>query len=130
MIYNKIIFDSCVFIALYNKNDDFHMEALNIFEYYKDSIILISSYVVQEVCTVLTYKFWKEKANIFIEDITNANNVLLLQSDTMEEMKFFRSINKKISFTDLSLLYLASKQDCLLITFDEQLLKLYKKTYK
>jgi predicted nucleic acid-binding protein len=57
MIYNKIIFDSCVFIALYNKNDDFHMEALNIFEYYKDSIILISSYVVQEVCTVLTYKF-------------------------------------------------------------------------
>ncbi len=127
MIYNKIILDSCVFIALYNESDEFHNEAISIFEFYKDNIILISNYVIQEVATVLAYKFWKQKADLFIDDIMNSNNILILQSDTFEEMKFFKSINSKISFTDLSLLYLSIKQDSLLITFDKQLLNLYKK---
>lgn len=127
MIYNKIILDSCVFIALYNENDEFHNEAISIFEFYKDNIILVSNYVIQEVTTVLTYKFWKQKADLFIDDIMNSNNILILQSDTFEEMKFFKTINSKMSFTDISLLYLSIKQDSLLITFDKQLLNLYKK---
>lgn len=127
MNYNKITIDSCVYIALYNSSDSFHKEALHIFEFYKDSLILLSNYVIQEVSTVLTYRFWKEVADIFLDDILNSNNILLIQSDINEEIKFFKSIKSKISFTDISVLYLSIKQDSFLVTFDKQLLNLYKK---
>lgn len=52
MTYNKIIFDSCIFIAFYNSED-----TLDIFKFHKDDMIIISNYVIQEVSTVLTYRF-------------------------------------------------------------------------
>ncbi|MDD3645935.1 MAG: type II toxin-antitoxin system VapC family toxin [Candidatus Gracilibacteria bacterium] len=127
MEFSKVIFDSCIFIAFYNSDDLFHKEAKEILELYKNNIIIVSSYVIQEVATVLTYRFGKDKADLFIDDILNSDNTIISSSDIIEESRYFKSIKSKISYTDISLLYLAERNKCVLITFDKQLLNLYKK---
>lgn len=69
----------------------------------------------------------KKLADLFIEDVLNAYNIIVTQWDTVEEMKYFKKIKSKISFTDISLLYLSEKNKSILVTFDKQLLGLYKK---
>lgn len=53
MEFSKVIFDSCIFIAFYNSDDIFNNQASEIIKIYKNSIIIIPNYVIQEV-----FKMW------------------------------------------------------------------------
>jgi len=123
----KLILDSNVFIALYFVNDSLHEKAVLLMEGVDDIDILVPYCVVQEVATILTYRLGKTVANKFLSDLKTAGNMFLIDDDVDNEIDFFESVEKKISFTDSSLLYLAGKYRANLVTFDQDLLKLYKK---
>jgi predicted nucleic acid-binding protein len=48
--------------------------------------------------------------------------------DVIKEMTHFRSVPAALSFADITLIYLSKIWNAELITFDKQLLKLYKKS--
>lgn len=122
---SKFILDSNVFVAFYYENDVLHEKALVLMNEIRDQKIIVPYCVIVEVATVLTYKFGKSAAMNFLNDVTKAKNCLIVNDDLHEEIEFFAQIESKISFTDSSLIYLAEKFGCLLLSFDGQLLGLY-----
>lgn len=124
---NKIILDSSVFIAFYVEEDALHSEAVNLIASFEHTTTLVPYCVIQEVCTVLTYRFGKSKALTFLRDVEIASNMILVEDDLYPEIEAFKKISAKLSFTDVSLVYLAGKYSAKLFTFDKDLLKLYKR---
>lgn len=123
-----IIFDSNVWIAFFNKEDSQNKKALEIVIREKDNIA-ITEYIILEVASVVAIKAGKNLADKFLEFILNNNNIKVLLSsndffyNTVEN--FIKTESKKLSFVDISLLYLSNTYK--IITFDKDLAKLIKK---
>lgn len=126
MAKDRQILDSNIFIAFYFRGDTLHQEAIKLVKSLNNCEILVPYCVIQEVTTILTYRLGKKVADNFIDDISNAHNCFLIDNNIYEEIIFFRKTNKKLSFTDLSLIFLAKKYKAPLITFDKQLRNFYK----
>lgn len=124
-----IIFDSNVWIAFFNKEDSQNKKALKIVIREKDNIA-ITEYIILEVASVVAIKAGKNLADKFLEFILNNNNIKVLLSsndffyNTVEN--FIKTESKKLSFVDISLLYLSNTYK--IITFDKDLAKLIKKS--
>lgn len=127
---NRVIVDSNIFIASFFEDDSLHNEAVLVMEEIQDSDIIMPYCVVQEVATILTYRLDKKVADTFLRDIRNANNIFIIDNDVYAEMTFFEKFKQNLSFTDISLIYLAEKHSAILLTFDKQLLNLYKRRNK
>lgn len=121
------VVDSNVFIAFYNQADAQHEDAVSILQEIENETIIVYPYVIQEVATVLVYRFGITVARKFLNDITNAHNVLLPPVEVIGDIEYFSSVNKKISFTDSSLVRIAKRMNAGLITFDKQMIALLKK---
>jgi len=67
-----IIFDSNVWIALFNENDVHHEKARKFFS--ENSVIYVPEYVILEITTVLQLRASKIKANLFAKMITTQQN--------------------------------------------------------
>lgn len=123
-----IIFDSNVWVAFFNKEDSQNKKALEIVIKEKDNIA-ITEYIILEVSSILALKAEKNIADKFLEFILNNNNIKVLLSsndffyNTVEN--FIKTESKKLSFVDISLLYLSNT--CQIITFDKDLAKIIKK---
>lgn len=122
----RTILDSSIFVAFYFGGDVFHKEAVALVSSLDQATIFVPYCVIQEVSTVLTYRFGKAKALHFLGDIEKAKNTILIEDELYPEIEAFKNIPAKISFTDTALIYLAEKYDAKLYTFDAALLKLYK----
>jgi predicted nucleic acid-binding protein len=116
----KKIIDSSVWIALFLDFDSQHEKAIKLMSTI-DGVLIVPYCVATEVITVLTYKHSVEQALGFISYIENNNDIELIENNIDEEIKFFQKKQKKISFTDHSLWYLAKKHNAELLTFDKQL---------
>ncbi|MCK5320607.1 type II toxin-antitoxin system VapC family toxin [Candidatus Parcubacteria bacterium] len=120
------IIDSSVWVALFLDFDVNYEKAIEIFSQINDKIYLPYC-VISEVATVLTYKHSKEQADGFLEFISDNEDVILIDNEMKNEIDFYKKINKRVSFTDASLVFLAEKFGLLLITFDKQMIGLIKK---
>ena len=127
MARDKVILDSNVFIAFYYHEDTLHEDAVDLVKSLKEYDIIIPYCVIQEVSTILTYRLSKKAANHFIDDIQSSDTTLIINNEFQPEIEFFKTIKEPLSFADITLLYLSQKYDAILLTFDKQLLKLYKK---
>jgi len=123
----KIVLDSNIFIWAFCESDSLHQEAIWLFNLYNDNIFIVSYPVVQEVCSIFSIRFWKDKADNFIKFLKTTENIILVNNDIINDMDMYLKYNDKISFTDISLISTAKLYSADLITFDKQLLKLYKK---
>ena len=128
MEQNRYILDSSILLALYIKNDSSKEAAFLLFEIIGGSEMIIPYCVIQEVSTILTYRVDKPLAQTFLEDVQSVNNIHIVDNHVQREIEFFKHIPSRISFTDASLLCLAKDYKATLLTFDKQLLRLYKKT--
>jgi len=115
-----IIFDSNIWIALFNENDAHHEKARQLF--YENPVITIPEYVILEITTVLQLRASKLKANLFAEMIVNTTELETLYASD----DFFRAVlsivqyqTQKLSFVDCALLVLAKNH--IVYTFDEAL---------
>lgn len=74
---SSFVIDSSVFIAFYHDDEEDHAVALDIIENLKNHIIVLHPYAIQEVTTVLTYRFGVPMALSFLSDIPRADNVFI-----------------------------------------------------
>ena len=118
-----ILADSNVWIALFKKDDALHPKASRLMTALEK--VGITEYAVGEVCSVLSMKASASIANGFIQFITNSAQVDILLSDGRIFYGTLASFEKrkhdKLSFTDTSLLLLASEHK--ILTFDKNLAK-------
>jgi predicted nucleic acid-binding protein len=119
----KIIFDTNVWVALFNEKDGHHDAAQRLF--LQNGMVFIPEYVILETTTVLQLRASKQQADIFAETITATEQLeILYASDS-----FFRSVltlfqqqsSTKLSFVDCALLLLSEHYK--IHTFDEALEK-------
>lgn len=124
-----VLFDSCVWVAFYLDFDSTHEKAIEIFSTTKWQI-LVPYCVVAEVSTVLTYKHSKEQANQFIGGLLKNRDITLVEAALYEEVAFFAHNPWKLSFYDYSIIKCAIDNKAKLVSFDEEMIKVYEKMDK
>ena len=124
MTYKSYILDSSVWIALFVESDSTHEDAVKLFESIETSKVVIPYCVILEVCTVLSCRHSFEHTQNFMRYIQNNEDIFILDNSAQEEMYFYQSLKTAISFTDVSLIFLAKKHGFTLVTFDRKMLQL------
>lgn len=119
------IVDSSVWVSLFLDFDVNHEESVLIFEQLIWTKIVMPYCVINEVCSVLAYKWGKEIANSFCWFIRNNNDIFIENNNILEEMEFFIWIDKKVSFTDLAVIKMAIDHWLGVITFDKQMKQIF-----
>ncbi len=119
------VLDSNIFIGAFYEDDSLHELSVKLLYEIKDAKIIVPYCVVQEVSSIFSYRFWKQKADNFLHFLLETENIELINNDVLDEVNFYLSFSDTISFTDLSLILISQKFSAELLTFDKQLLKLY-----
>jgi len=121
------IIDSSVWVSLFLDFDSNHKKSILIFETIINSKIILPYCVINEVVTVLTYKWNKNISHSFLNFIKDNNDIFIENDNIFEEIDFFTSISSRVSFTDTSVIMIAKKHWLDLITFDKQMIWIFKK---
>lgn len=124
----KHLVDSSVWVGLFLDFDVQHRKAVQLVHKLK-GVLYIPYCVLNEVATVLVYKHSKAQADQFLDYIAQNRDIKLVSDSSKEEIRFYRTISHRISFTDAALLYLSETLDAELITFDRQLNRIAKKRF-
>ena len=119
---NFFVIDSSIFVAFYHGGDSLHNDAVNIMRALDAKTLVIHPYVIQETATVLAYKFGHTQAKKFLEDISTSAHVIIPPVDITADITNFSHANRKMSFTDITLMSLAKRMGAKLVTFDSQML--------
>lgn len=122
------IFDTNVWVALFNEIDAHHEKAMQL--YTENPLILIPEYVILETTTVLQIRASKPKADLFVKMINATSGLEILHSSThlfQQTLIMFTSQAQKLSFVDCALLVLAKTHT--VYTFDEALAHKLATTY-
>jgi predicted nucleic acid-binding protein len=123
---NQYVVDSSLFVAFYYEGDSYHTDAVDIMQTIDGADLIVHPYIIQETATVLTYKFGPKTAKNFLDDITNSKNIRISLVDVVSDIQSFLEIKKKVSFADSTLVSLAKRTGANLITFDKQMIALFK----
>lgn len=118
------IIDSSVIISAYDSRDPLHDRAINLIDKITEKVFYLHPYVIQEVVTVLTYKFGPEYAKVFLENISKAEDIVVTMVDLKKEIKYFYDLDRKISFTDSTLIKLSKEKNIPILTFDKQIISI------
>lgn len=114
------LIDSSVWIALFLNFDTQHTKATRLFSEVQGA--LWAPYcVVLEVATVLAYKHSKQQADAFLTYLESNRDVVLLDDIVRDEIAFYKSLSRHISFTDAALILLSKNLKTRLVTFDKEL---------
>jgi len=118
------VIDSSVYCARFLLEDINHNRAKNLLISIEDKI-LVPYIVLAETNTVLTYKHSKERAVEFTDFILSDDRFILTHADMTSEIYFWKSIDKKLSYVDIVLSFVAFQNDATLLSFDDDMMKLY-----
>ena len=118
------ILDSNVWIAFFHKNDNQHKKAEKIIKDLNTKII-IPEYIITEIASILCFKADKKIAVIFLNSVFDNDDIEILLSNKLifnnTVDSFINDSKNKLSFIDITLLYLSKKYK--IITFDKNLQK-------
>ena len=126
MAKNKgILLDSSVWIAYINPYDSQHEKALKLFKNLDIEVFVIPEYVLLETLSIIQMCVGKKYANNFLEFAKSEDAIILESSMYFKSvLEIFPGRSKKLSFVDLSLLYLSKYYE--VISFDKSLNKAIK----
>ena len=130
---NRLLVDSCAWIALYDKNDKQHSKAVKLFGELskKQSKIVLHSLVLVEMLSILKYHKHdlKDIENIRLS-VTGAGNIDLAKTDVFDlDLKMWRLFESKnkLGLVDTVLLDYCLKNKIVLATFDKELEEIWNK---
>jgi predicted nucleic acid-binding protein len=120
------IFDSNIWIAYFNDDDQTHRQASRIFRSVETTSIVVTEYIILEVATILKQKKGNELANTFLSFVAELDIPVVMSGEFYTGTKnLFQSLKEKhLSFVDVSLLYLSKKYT--VATLDKHLKKVLK----
>ncbi len=121
MAPDRCVVDSSVFIALYHEGDVHHADALNLLSEAQELTMVVHPYVLQEVTSILVYRFGLEAARRFLNDVLLSPDVNIPPIDARRDGMRFLEIGKRMSLTDIALVELARVSGYRLLTFDKQM---------
>ncbi len=122
-----MMIDSSIWVALFDKNDSCHAEAVKLMENLNSKFIKLINHVYAEVLTVLKNKKLNNECQKFINflSITKIKiNFSNENSFTLANFLFFQF--KKLSFADCLLISMSNLNNTELMTFDKALKKAWK----
>ncbi len=133
MARSKFAFiDANIWIAELDTDDTTHQKARALLiEALKERTVLVSVFVIQEVCSIFMKKGYMDLAKFFYEFVTKHGAVKVVSvgqewldatSDLLAEI----TPRKALSYTDYSLMAIARELGAEIITFDEKLLSTYR----
>ncbi len=117
----KYIIDTSFFISLFLEEDINHEEAKKILKEKNilTNDVIMNPFIIEEVFTILTYKWWKKFSDNFFKSLKIFN--IIYSSTSMEKyINFYSNVEQKISFADISIIYDWIYYNCELISFDKQ----------
>ncbi|MDP2103530.1 MAG: PIN domain-containing protein [Candidatus Gracilibacteria bacterium] len=120
------ILDTSLYCAVFLEEDAHHVNALDMISGI-DEKIYIPYFVFSETITVLTYRHSKELANEFIDFILSDERFVFINEDLLGEVSFWKGIEKRLSYIDIVLVYTAIKYGAELLSFDDEMNKLFLK---
>lgn len=109
---SKAIFDSSVFIGSQYERDQYSKEATRILENLKDGIIgkvYITDYVLVECVNFLLKKAGFDKASATFNYLTETDNLEIVETGDLGNVKELFNKYRKLSVTDCSLIALSEK---------------------
>ncbi|MBU0527626.1 PIN domain-containing protein [Candidatus Micrarchaeota archaeon] len=124
-----IVADSSFLVSLFLPNDINHSEAKEIFTKTTDKIF-ISNIILYETLTVINYKGGnREKSDAYEKIRSNRSFVIgnLNNSELELILQKFVSAKNKLSYPDISVVYLTKKSKTNALSFDKDLIKAIKK---
>lgn len=123
------IFDSNIWIARLDHSDSQNKKATEVFDKL-NSKLLLTTFLISEICTILQFKAGKERSDFFLNFIKENKDIQILEDfDFSELLDFYLQNNfKKLSFVDRSLLLLSKGFE--IVTFDKDLEKALKNYLK
>jgi len=121
------IVDSSVWVAWFHEKDSQHEAAETRMEIIKDRGIMLTEYVIAEVCAVLVQRAGKGIADQFLLSVLDNESVEIVLSNP----DFFQRVisefrahqDQKLSLVDISLLVLSESRGASVLTFDRALEK-------
>lgn len=122
----SFVIDSNVFVAFYDEADSNNSLAKSALKELSKGQLIVHPYVIQEVSTILTYRFGIIMAKKFLGDIKKSDNVVIPFVNISGDMDFFISLAKKVAFTDATLIALSKESGAALLTFDKQMIRIAK----
>ncbi|MBI5224079.1 PIN domain-containing protein [Candidatus Micrarchaeota archaeon] len=120
------VLDTSFLVALYLPNDSNYKKAISMASRISDEELLLCDVILFETLTVLKYKATSELCKTAYEELTQNKNIRFFsftESERTEILKLFLCQTKKLSTADVSLIYLAKKTKCEIVTFDSEILK-------
>ena len=126
MASDLFVMDSNVFVSFYCRDDERHADAIRVMRELGGKLLVVHPYVIQETATVLMYKLGPIASRTFLNDITATFHINIPAVDIRYDIELFKKTNKKISLTDVVLVDLAHRMNAHLVTFDKDMLALFK----
>ena len=122
-----MIVDTSFLVALFIVEDELHSKAISQLEELENKELLVLDRVLEETFTVITYKKGINYMFSVLEKINKNTSFLISRLENNEccsVLELALKINKKLSFVDYAVLYLALKTNDSLLCFDVELNKL------
>ncbi len=122
----RYIFDSSFILSLILPSDTNHEIAVN--QYRKideEAIFYMGELTYVETLTVATYKLGIKESKK-LQELLEDMGTTFLHSGVMEYVNFYNFLGKKISVTDASIIYDSMRYDLDILSFDKELLWIYR----
>lgn len=127
-----VLVDSNVWVGLYHNQDSLHQRAQLAFEQLQNNHtqVIVTTFIIQEVFNIISLRSSQEHALAFYHLITHHS---LIDSISIEDKMIAQTIRmvtrrnwrKPLGLVDYSILWLSQEFDFEVISFDEQLMKIY-----
>lgn len=124
--------DSNIWVGLYCKDDSLHDKAIQLMTELDQTQtqVIVSNFIIQETFTVLSKRLSQAEALAFYDVINHQEKVIQLDitKKIMQQITALmqhQNLQKILGFIDYSNIFLANEFNFELVTFDENLLKVY-----
>ena len=124
------VLDTSFLISLYITRDQNHLKAMKMAEDNKNEEMILSDMILFETLTVLRYKGYPGLDGEAYRELNSNRQVRIFEFNNLEKqeiIKRFLNEKRKLSIADISVIYLAQKTVCEMLTFDEEMMRNNKK---
>ncbi|MCX6772646.1 MAG: PIN domain-containing protein [Candidatus Micrarchaeota archaeon] len=122
-----MILDSSLLVSFFRESDSNNLEATQLLKKHENESLVLPESILFETLTVLIYKDGVANAKATYEKLTSNKQVLVHYFSVDEKREIVLQLlaqTTKISFEDMSVIYLAHKTDSEVLAFDDKIIKL------
>src|SRR5271157_2372175 len=121
MVFHVKVLDTSFIVSLFLVQDMNHQNAEELAQNNLDEQLLLPEPILQETLTVILYKVGIEKCREVYDRLVHNKQIEVVrfnQNESEEMARMFLDQKTKLSFQDMSVVYLSKKSKSMALTFD------------